>query len=205
MMVPIESALEGSLEGSRGGRRLVPATCRARITRTALHHYQGRNSDNSLGPQPHRELSPSGESPPQTTRADNSLRPPATPRARPDRRRAHPRRRGSTGHHSPPDLTTRTLAGWGMHFGVARARVREHSPARVDSPGAWVDSRDRAGSGPCRTLDRAGGPSSRRVNPRLDGRSPAPARAHPRRRGSTGHHDSRGLGDAPRRYQSASR
>ena len=43
MVTPIESAVEGSLEGSRGGRVLVPTTCRATITLTALHHYQGRN------------------------------------------------------------------------------------------------------------------------------------------------------------------
>ena len=66
-----------------------------------------------------------------------------------------------------------------MHLAATRARACEHSPARVDSPGAWVDSRDRAGSDPYRTPDRAGGPSSQRVNPRLDGRSPTPTRAHP--------------------------
>ena len=44
MMVPFESAVRGSLEGSRGGRAHVPTTCRGTITRTALHHYQGRNS-----------------------------------------------------------------------------------------------------------------------------------------------------------------
>ena len=35
--------MEGSLEGSRGDRTLVPATRRTKITPTALHHYQGRN------------------------------------------------------------------------------------------------------------------------------------------------------------------
>lgn len=44
MMVPFESAVRRSLEGSRGGRAHVPTTCRGTITRTALHHYQGRNS-----------------------------------------------------------------------------------------------------------------------------------------------------------------
>lgn len=44
MMVPFESAVTGSPEGSRGGRAHVPTTCRGTITRTALHHYQGRNS-----------------------------------------------------------------------------------------------------------------------------------------------------------------
>ena len=44
MDVPFESAVRGSLEGSRGDRILVPATRRTKITPTALHHYQGRNS-----------------------------------------------------------------------------------------------------------------------------------------------------------------
>ena len=35
--------MEGSLEGSRGDRYLVPATRRTKITPTALHHYQGHN------------------------------------------------------------------------------------------------------------------------------------------------------------------
>lgn len=40
---PLQSAVDGSLELSRGGRVYVPATCGATITSTAIHHYQGLN------------------------------------------------------------------------------------------------------------------------------------------------------------------
>lgn len=44
-MTPIESALDGSLERSRDDRTLVPATCQATTTPTALHHHQEHNFD----------------------------------------------------------------------------------------------------------------------------------------------------------------